>query len=355
MRSVQAKIRMPRAKFDGINKLANERGVIAALAMDQRGSLRNAIGKAQGHPASEAQLSEFKVLVSEVLTPYASAILLDPEYGLEAVKHRAKGTGVLLAYEITGYDPKVKGRLPALLPTWSVRRLLSVGADTIKILLYYDPDDVEQINSIKQALIERVGAECYAYGVPFFLELLAYSDEIGDEKSLEFARVKPSKVIKYMREFSQPQYGIDVLKVEVPVNMRYVEGAKANTDGQVAYTREEAKQYFRQAAAARQLPFIYLSAGVTNEVFLETLELAAEADTPFSGVLCGRATWQDGIKIYAQNGPEALRKWLQDQGMRNIQAINQVLSKGAKPWWDFYGGKDHIEAVDTPNFFDLKG
>jgi tagatose 1,6-diphosphate aldolase len=353
MRNVQAKIRMPRAKFDGINKLTNERGVIAALAMDQRGSLHNAIGKAQGHPASEAQLSEFKVLVSEVLTPYASAILLDSEYGLEAVKHRAKGTGVLLAYEITGYDPKVKGRLPALLPTWSVRRLLSVGADTIKILLYYDPDDVEQINSIKQALIERVGAECYAYGVPFFLEVLTYSDEIGDEKSLEFARVKPSKVIKYMREFSQ--YGIDVLKVEVPVNMRYVEGTKANTDGQVAYTREEAKQYFRQAAAATQLPFIYLSAGVTNEVFLETLELAAEADTPFSGVLCGRATWQDGVKIYAQNGPEALRKWLQDQGVRNIQAINQVLSKGAKPWWDFYGGKDQIEAVDTPNFFDLRG
>jgi len=346
---------MPRGKFDGINKLANERGVIAALAMDQRGSLRNAIGKAQGYPAANAQITEFKVLVSEVLTPYASAILLDPEYGLEAVKHRAEGVGVLLAYEETGYDPKVRGRLPALLPPWSVRRLLAAGADTIKILLYYDPDDVEQINTIKQALIERVGAECQAYEVPFFLEVLAYSDAIGDEKSLKFARVKPQKVIKYMQEFSRPQYGVDVLKVEVPVNMRYVEGTKANTDGQVAYTRDEAKQYFRQAAAASKLPFIYLSAGVTNEVFLETLELAAEADTPFSGVLCGRATWQDGVKIYAQNGPEALRKWLQDQGARNIQAINLVLNKGAKPWWDFYGGKDHIEVVDTQSFYEQRG
>jgi len=355
MPNVQAQIQMPRGKFDGINKLANERGVIAALAMDQRGSLRNAIGKAQGYPAANAQITEFKVLVSEVLTPYASAILLDPEYGLEAVKHRAEGVGVLLAYEETGYDPKVRGRLPALLPPWSVRRLLAAGADTIKILLYYDPDDVEQINTIKQALIERVGAECQAYEVPFFLEVLAYSDAIGDEKSLKFARVKPQKVIKYMQEFSRPQYGVDVLKVEVPVNMRYVEGTKANTDGQVAYTRDEAKQYFRQAAAASKLPFIYLSAGVTNEVFLETLELAAEADTPFSGVLCGRATWQDGVKIYAQNGPEALRKWLQDQGARNIQAINLVLNKGAKPWWDFYGGKDHIEVVDTQSFYEQRG
>src|SRR5258706_531055 len=355
MRNVQAKISMPRGKFDGINKLANERGVIAALAIDQRGSLRKAIGKAQGHEATAAQLSEFKVLVSEVLTPYASAILLDPEYGLEAVRHRAEGVGVLLAYEETGYDPGDKDRMPALLPPWSVRRLVAAGADAIKILLYYDPDDVEQTNTIKQALFERVGAECRAYEAPFFLEVLAYSNQVGDEKSLEFARVKPMKVIKNMQEFSKPQYGVEVLKVEVPVNICYVEGTQANTDGQVAYTREEAKQFFRQAAAASKLPFIYLSAGVTNEVFLETLELAAEADTPFSGVLCGRATWQDGIKIYAQNGPEALRKWLQDQGVRNIQAINQVLNKGAKPWWDFYGGKDHIEAVDAPNFYDLRG
>lgn len=355
MPNVQAKIRMPRGKFDGINMLANERGVIAALAMDQRGSLRNYITKAQGHPASEAQLSEFKMLVSEVLTPYASAILLDPEYGLEAVKQRASGVGVLLAYEETGYDPNVQGRLPALLPPWSVRRLLEVGANTIKVLLYYDPDDVEQINTIKQALIERIGAECAAYEVSFFLELLAYSDKIGDEKSLEFARVKPFKVIKYMQEFSKAQYGIDVLKVEVPVNMRYVEGSQANTDGQIAYSRAEAKQYFRQAAAASQLPFIYLSAGVTNEVFLETLELAAEADTPFSGVLCGRATWLDGVKIYAQNGSDALRSWLQDQGVHNIQGVNAALSKGAKPWWDFYGGKDHIEVIDTPNFYQQRG
>jgi tagatose 1,6-diphosphate aldolase len=355
MPNVQSQIRMPRGKFDGINKLTNERGVIAALAMDQRGSLRKAIAKAQGHPATDAQLSEFKVLIAEVLTPYASAVLLDPEYGLEAVRHRAEGTGVLLAYEETGYDPEVEGRLPALLPPWSVRRLIAAGADTIKLLLYYDPDDVEQINTVKQALIERIGAECLAYQVPFFLEVLAYSDAIGDEKGPEFARVKPQKVIKYMQEFSRPQYGVDVLKVEVPVNMRYVEGAKANTDGQVVYTREEAKQYFRQAAAASKLPFIYLSAGVTNEVFLETLELAAEADTPFSGVLCGRATWQDGIKIYAQNGPDALRKWLQDQGVHNIQAINSVLNKGAKPWWNFYGGKDHIEVIDTPNYYEQRG
>ncbi|MBO0790695.1 MAG: tagatose 1,6-diphosphate aldolase, partial [Ktedonobacteraceae bacterium] len=305
------KARITRGKFDHINALASNNGVIAAAAMDQRGSLRKAIGKAKGGEASAADLAEFKELVTEVLTKYASAILLDPEFGLEAAKRRQKGTGVLLAYEKTGYDATVKGRLPDLLDFWSVRRLVEAGADAIKILMYYDPDDDVNINTRKKAFIERIGAECRAYDIPFFLEPLAYSDEIGDEKSFEFARVKPQKVKKYMQEFSQPQYGIDVLKVEVPVNMRYVEGSKANTDGQVAYSRAEAKQFFRDAAAATQVPFIYLSAGVTNEVFLETLELAAEANTPFSGVLCGRATWQDGIKVYAQGGAQALRAWLE--------------------------------------------
>jgi tagatose 1,6-diphosphate aldolase len=344
----RSSVRMTRGKFDGINAVADDHGVIAAMAIDQRGSLKKAIAKAKGGDASDAELSEFKVIASELLTPHASAILLDPEYGLEAVKHRAKNAGVFLAYEKTGYDATVKGRLPDLLPEWSVRRLVDAGANVIKILLYYDPDDNLTINTIKHAFIERVGAECRANDVPFFLEPIGYSDAIGDEQGIAFARAKPDKVTKYMREFSQPQYGVDVLKVEVPVNLRYVEGAQANTTGEVAYSRAEAMEHFRTAAEATQVPFIYLSAGVSDEVFRETLELAAEAGTPFSGVLCGRATWQDGIPEYGKGGATALRAWLSDRGVQNIQALNEVLARGAKPWWDFYGGKQNIEVVDLP-------
>src|SRR4029434_11157797 len=183
------KVRMTRGKFDGINAVADERGVIAAMAIDQRGSLKHAIDRDRGGDASDAEWSEFKVIASELLTPHASAILLDPEYGLEAVKHRAQNAGVFLAYEKTGYDATVKGRLPDLLPEWSVRRLAAAGANVIKILLYYDPDDDPAITTIKQACMERVGAECRANDVPFFLEPIAYSDAIGDEQGIAFARV----------------------------------------------------------------------------------------------------------------------------------------------------------------------
>lgn len=341
-----AMIRMSKGKFQGISTVANPQGVIAALAIDQRGSLRKAISKAKGSEATLAEMSEFKVLVAEELTPFASAILLDPEYGLEAVAHTASGRGVLLAYEQSGYDTTSRGRLPDLLPQWSVRRLVAAGAHVIKLLVYYDPEDQPEINAIKHAFVERVGAECRGLDVPLFLEPVTYSDDIGDEKSLAYAQVKPAKVAGTMREFSRPEYGVDVLKVEVPVNARYVEGSKANPDGQVAYSREEAMDHFRAAAQESRVPFIYLSAGVTDEVFRETLQMAVEAGVPFSGVLCGRATWQDGIPAYAAGGAQVLRDWLKDRGRQNIQALNEVLAHGAKPWWDFYGGKDQIEVID---------
>ena len=342
-KAIPQPVRMTAGKYKGINALANARGIIAALAMDQRGSLNKMLSAAFGRASTAAEMSEFKALVSEELSGYASAILLDTEYGLEAVQHRSPHAGVLLAYEQSGYDTTQKGRFPDVMPGWSVRRLAAAGAQGIKIVMYYDPDDVAAVNTVKQAFIERIGAECRANDVPFFLEPVCYDDRIGDEKSLAYARVKPAKVAQTMAEFSKPDYGVDILKVEVPVNMRYVEGASANRDGQVAYTRAEAMAHFRAAASLARHPFIYLSAGVTDAVFRETLELAAEAGTPFSGVLCGRATWQDGVAEYAHGGAAALRAWLKVRGRQNIEELNAVLEKAATPWWDFYGGKGAIQ------------
>ena len=102
-------------KLAGLKKVSNERGIIAAAAMDQRGSLQKSLAKEKGGEVTDAMMEEFKTLVSEVLTPHATAILLDPEWGLPASKRRAKNAGLLLAYEKTGYDKTGPGRLPDLL------------------------------------------------------------------------------------------------------------------------------------------------------------------------------------------------------------------------------------------------
>jgi tagatose 1,6-diphosphate aldolase len=325
---------MSEAKLRRMKALSNDRGVIAAAAMDQRGSLQKSLAVARGVDMKEItpqMMSEFKVAVSKVLTPHASAILLDPEFGLDAARARAKNAGLLLAYELSGYDNTRPGRLPDLLPHVSAKRIADWGADAVKILIYYSPSDDPDVNDIKHAFIERIGAECETLEIPFFLEFVGYDPKGGDEKGLEYARHKPEIVKRSMEEFSKPQYRVDVLKVEIPINADYVEGSNS-FKGQKAYTREEALKYFRDAAAVAGKPFIYLSAGVSNSQFTESLRLAAESGAEYSGVLCGRATWKDAIPVYAKQGVHALEDWLSREGVRNINAVNEAI-QSAKPWY----------------------
>ncbi len=331
-------------KLAGMKAVSDDRGVIAAAAMDQRGSLQKALAKEKGSEISGAMLEEFKAIVTEVLTQHASAILLDPEYGLPASRRRAKRSGLLLAYEKTGYDKTGPGRLPDLLDNWSVRRLKEAGADCIKILLYYTPTDGPAVNDKKHAWVERIGDECRANDIPFFLEFVGY-EEGADEKGMEFARKKPDIVRHSMEEFSKDKYGVDVLKVEVPINMKFVEGTKS-FGGQKAYSRQEAMNHFRNAAAVATKPFIYLSAGVSNAEFNESLALAAEAGVKFNGVLCGRATWKDGIPVYAKQGAKAFESWLQTEGLKNINNVNDSL-KAATSWFEIYGASKQPALVNA--------
>lgn len=321
-------------KINHLKKLANARGVISAAAMDQRGSLKKSIAKEKGCDPKEitqGMMEEFKTAVSRILTPYSSSILLDPEFGLPAANARDKNAGLLLAYESTGYDQTSPGRIPLLIPTWTVAKSIEAGANAIKILLYYTPLEKPEINEIKHAWVERIGAECAAYDIPYFLEFVTYSAQNEDENSVAFAKLKPELVKKSMTEFSKDRYRVDVLKVEVPINMKFVGGARSNKSGEVAYTKDEAKALFLNTAKATNKPFIYLSAGVSDDEFRESLELAAESGVVYNGVLCGRATWKEGIPVYAKQGLKALEDWLLDRGVKNIQALNKVLDAGAKP------------------------
>lgn len=319
-------------KKQAMLRLSNESGVIAALAIDQRGALKKMITAHKPQGAEDKDIIDFKTLVSKELTGYASSILLDPEYGLPAAEARAANAGLLLAYEKTGYDASKKGRLPDLLNVWSAKRLKEAGADAVKFLLYYDIDEESEINDQKHAFIERLGSECTAEDIPFYLELVSYDATNADAGSKEYAKVKPHKVNEMMKEFSNPRYGVDVLKVEVPVNMKYVEGYASGEE--YVYTKEQAAHYFKEQSEATPLPFIFLSAGVSAELFQETLRFAKAAGSTFNGVLCGRATWANGVEPFISEGEDAARKWLETQGKSNINELNEVLKDTASSWFD---------------------
>lgn len=305
-----------------LKRLCDKNGIIGALAIDQRGALRRMLGE----DTPVEQLENFKVLVSKHLTKYASSILLDPELGWKAAETRDKNAGLLVAYEKTGYDKTIPGRYPDLVENVSVQRLKANGADAVKVLLYIDIDEARAVNDIKEAFIERIASECKAEDMPFFLELVSYDAKVTDEK--EYAKLKPRKVIEAMKLYSQERFGVDVLKVEVPVNMKYVEGFAEN---EVLYTKEEAAAFYKEQSDATSLPFIFLSAGVSAQLFQDTLRFAKESGSTFNGVLCGRATWAGATKAYQEGGEAATIKWLETIGKQNIVELDAVLQETATP------------------------
>lgn len=123
---------------------------------------------------------------------------------------------------------------------------------------------------------------------------------------------------------------MDVLKVGVPANLAFVEGS-AGLRGEALFRHSDAIAHYRRAVAGARIPFIYLSEGVSNETFQFALELATEAGIMFSGVLCWRATWQDGVPFFAKDGAKALDDWLLSEGVQKIKNLNRC--RGAAHSW----------------------
>ena len=325
------KLKISHEKLAHLKNLSDENGIIGALAIDQRGSLKKMLASGAHAVSGNEALIEFKQLISSQLTPYATSILLDPEFGVPATKLPAAECGLIVAYEKTGYDATTEGRLPDLLPNWSVKRMKELGADAVKVLIYYDVDDKPEINDIKQAWVERVGSECVAEDIPYFLEILTYDRKRASVVDVDYAKVKPHKVNEAMKLFSDPRYNVDVLKVEVPVNMNFVEGF-TKEGVEPVYSLAEAKAFFKEQSDATHLPFIFLSAGVSAELFQGTLKVAHEAGSQFNGVLCGRATWKEAVTVFANQGAEAAKAWLDETGRQNIEDLNRVLCETAVSW-----------------------
>lgn len=341
------KKRLSKGKYERMLKLTTNDGIVDALALDQRGSLVKMMKKASekyGKLFSMKMVYDFKETVSRVLSPLSSAVLLDEQMGFKGIAAKAADTGLIMSYEKTGYDANEPGRLPSLIPDQSAQIMVSKGADALKVLLYFNPDDPDEINDQKKAFAERYGTEGLAAQTPTFLEIVTYDDKY-DSKSLAFAKEKPDFVLRAMKEFTKDKYHIDVLKMEVPFNPTYIAGWNSDTT-ESAYTEEQAKDYLKQLSDAASRPFIFLSAGVPTDVFQRELKLAGSAGAAFNGVLSGRATWIDGVEIFVRDGEAGLVDWLEHKGTGNVTELTKILSENATPWFEAYGGKDNIEVVD---------
>lgn len=297
------------------------------VAVDAGSGLAALIKSARGVKAQPDDLLFFKRAVLQVLGPHASTVLLDATCGPDLLGDYPPGCAPMLAYEADVYRIAEPDRITVLPDHLSAADYPRLGVRHLKFFLYYAPDDDPALNARKCDLVARVGAECAANGLHFLMEPLVH-DRALRSGTAEWARAKPGLVRRAVEVFADPRFQVGTLKVEVPVDLAFVEGY-----GTPLMTRAEALEAFRAAAApARGLPLVYLSAGVPFDWFAASLDMAVQAGVDFKGFMCGRSIWSDAIGIFGAKGEAAMRDWLADTGVQRLQhLIAAVEQKGTEP------------------------
>jgi len=295
---------------------------IHGVAVDQGSGLGAALQAARGADAKDDDLFRFKHLVAKTMSVDATTLLVDAQYGRDLLPVISKDCVPMLAYEADVYKISNDDRLTVLPDNLKISDYPALGVGVLKFFLYFGPNDAADVNERKFALVRKIGNECRENGVSFLFEPIVYDRDIPDVASLQFAMAKPDLVERATAIFSDPSFGIDILKVEMPVNLNFVEGL-----GEPAITVAQAEAAFARAArAAGDMPLLYLSAGVTFDQFHAGLKMARAAGVNMAGFMCGRAIWSDAIDIFGSDGPIAAERWMDSEGRRRLGKLAEALA-----------------------------
>jgi tagatose 1,6-diphosphate aldolase len=327
-------------KLRKLKSLADENGRFKMMAIDQRGSVAGMLGMAMGVKPEDVPYEAFtqtKAVITRTLSPLSSALLTDPEYGYPASALDIPGRiGLLLAMEESGYEKAGKDgneRITRLMPAWSPKKAKLAGADGVKLLLTYSPDASEATVRHQNDLVRALGEECAEEEIPLLLEIVVYPVSGISTDTFEFAKAKPELVVRSAVEFSKPEYGVDILKMEFPCNLKFTEEwANGFFDGktrEAAYDRRIIADECRKLDEACGTPWVILSAGVDNDEFLENIRFASEAGA--SGFLCGRAIWKGALPLYPDL--EAMDRHCRTEARVNFLQCNAIVEK-ARPWFE---------------------
>jgi tagatose 1,6-diphosphate aldolase len=327
--------RLSIGKIRGLQQISTLEGIFIICAMDHRGSLKAMIEKEQlDDQADYQEIAEHKLELCAALAPYASAVLLDPNYG--AAQCISEGvlpghTGLLVSIEATGYESDSRGRITTLLNGWSVEKIKRMGASAVKLLVYYRPDLTEIANS-QLKTIQMVAEECLKYDLPFLVEPKTYPVKEENTESPQFAARKPSSIIETARQITP--LPIDVLKAEFPADLKH------------EASRAKLLQLCQQLDEASQVPWVILSAGVDYETFRKEVKIACQAGA--SGFLGGRAIWQEAIHF---TDKKERVKFLSTTAADRLKELAEIATKYAVPWYRKLGFKAHELALVPENWY----
>jgi len=327
-------------KLRGLQQLADSKGIMTMCAIDHRGALKRALNEKNSAAVSYQDIVDFKLDLCQAVAPFASAILLDPEYG--AGQAIAAGLlpgpkGLLVSMEKTGYSGDSNARITELLPGWSVKKAKRMGASAVKLLIYFRPD-IKDVASKQLDLVARLAAQCIIEDIAFLVEPVSYPIEEkeriiqGGTSSKKFAEIKPGLVIETARQITT--LPIDVLKAEFPADIKFEQD-----EGKLLGLCQELNQ-------ASRLPWVLLSAGVDFNSFQKQVEIACKAGA--SGFLAGRALWQEGAQIRSR---EERMNFFQNTAAPRLKKLAEIADSYGKPWYSRLGAGNGKFAPVTEGWY----
>jgi tagatose 1,6-diphosphate aldolase len=310
-------------KLRGLQQLADSKGIMTMCAIDHRGALKRALNEKTPAAVSYQDMVDFKLDLCQAIAPFASAILLDPEYG--AGQAIAAGLlpgskGLLVSMEKTGYAGDGTARITKLLPAWSVKKVKKLGASAVKVLIYFRPD-LKDVASKQLDLVARLADQCLEEDIAFLVEPISYLIEKGEASSKKFAEIKPGLVIETARQITA--LPIDVLKAEFPTDIKFEQDER------------KLLKLCQELNQASRLPWVLLSAGVDFVSFKKQAEIACKAGA--SGFLAGRALWQEGAQIHSR---EERMNFFQNMAAPRLKELAEIADSYGKPWYSRLGAEN---------------
>ena len=310
-------------KLRGLQQLADSKGMMTMCAIDHRGALKRALNEKNPAAVSYQDMVDFKLDLCQAVAPFASAILLDPEYG--AGQAIAAGLlpgskGLLVSMEKTSYSGDSIARITELLSGWSVKKAKKMGASAVKLLIYFRPD-LKDVASKQLNLVARLADECLEEDIAFLVEPVSYPIEEAGTSSKKFAEIKPGLVIETARQITA--LPIDVLKAEFPADIKFEQD------------EEKLLRFCRELNQASRLPWVLLSAGVDFNSFQKQVEIACKAGA--SGFLAGRALWQEGAQIRSR---DERMNFFRNTAAPRLKKLAEIADSYGKPWYSRLGAEN---------------
>jgi len=321
-------------KLRGLQQLADSMGMMTMCAIDHRGALKRALNKEHPETVNYQDMVNFKLDLCQAVEPFASAILLDPEYG--AGQAIAAGLipghkGLLVSAEKTGFTGERAARITELLPAWSVKKAKKIGASAVKLLIYFRPD-LKDIASKQLDLVARLADQCIEEDIAFLVEPVTYPISQDEGSLKKFAEVKPDLVIETARQVTA--LPIDVLKAEFPADIEFEQD-----EGKLLKLCQELNQSSMQ-------PWVLLSAGVDFESFRKQVKMACKAGA--SGFLAGRALWQEGAQI---SNRDDRMVFFQNTAATRLKELAELADSYGNPWYSRMKTDNEKFALPTEGWY----